>query len=215
MEERDLGPDLSQFLQLWRRHLLCCCNTEFLILPRLRATDWQEGKSRSTLHFSFLICSALLSICSPFCLLQPVLFPDPYHYISVIYWCISIFVHFLLPFLSFPLLFPELFFQPSLILSFLLWSDQWDPEGEIPSQGRCRNPGISQSVKKKLQRCKISSVFSIKAPKAILRVRQKEGSHDNWRLNSIWCLLLMSLLQTPEWKLMMPSPGWCISSTMT
>lgn len=111
--------------------------------------------------------------------------------------------------------FSSAFFSFFLIFHFLLWSDlwEWEPEDEIPSQVRCRNPWISQSVKKKLQWCKISSVFSIKAPKAILWVRRKEGSHDNWRLNSIWCLLLMSLLRTLEWKLMMP--GWCISSTMT
>lgn len=92
---------------------------------------------------------------------------------------------------------------------------RWEPEDGNTFQGRYRNAGISQSVKKKLQQCKISSVFSIKSPKAIPRVRRKEGSHDNWRLNSIRCFLLMSLFPTPEWKLMMPSPGWCISSTVT
>lgn len=163
--------------------------------------------------FSDLFCSSfnLLPIFSPAtCILSCSLSLHPCSLLMYFY------LHpFSSAFFSFFLLFPELFFQPSLIFHFLLWNDQWEPEDEIPSQGRCRNPGISQSVKKELQWCKISSVFSIKAPKAILRVRRKEGSHDNWRLNSIWCLLLMSLLRTPEWKLMMPSPGWCISSTMT
>lgn len=179
-------------------------NTKILSLPRLCATDYQN-----------LICSALLLTCFPFSFFTTCI-------LSCSLWlhiCSQVMYFYLHPFssafFSFFLLFPELFFHPSLIFHFLLWSGlwEWESEDEIPSQVRCRNPWISQSVKKKLQWCKISSVFSIKAPKAILRVRRKEGSHDNWRLNSIWCLLLMSLLRILEWKLMMP--GWCICSTMT
>lgn len=176
-------------------------------------TAWKKGKCRSSFHFSDLL-----------------LFSQPAsHFLScnlhyfLILTITSIFFHNV--FLFSPTFFCLLLIFPSLsttVLSakshpLLLLVDwlRWEPEDENSFQGRYRNPGISQFVKKRLQQCKISSVLSIKSPKAIPRVRRKEGSHDNRRLNSIKCLLLMSLFPILEWKLMMPSPGRCISSTMT
>lgn len=154
-------------------------NIEILILSRLCATDCQKGKSRSTLHFSFLVCFPVLSTCSAFSLLNRFLiFIITSLFFSNVLLSSSVFFVFLF--------FPSL---PRAVLSAkphalfpVLGVTSRNQRMKFPpreGKGRCRNPGISQSVRKKLQRCKISSVFSIKAPKAILRVRQKEGSHDN------------------------------------
>lgn len=71
-------------------------STEILILPRLCATDCQKGKSSSALHFSFLIhfCSSL-KLLPTFSLATCI----SSSFLSLnLYWDISIFIHFLLPF---------------------------------------------------------------------------------------------------------------------
>lgn len=198
----DLGTNGSQFLQHWRRNLWrssLLYNTETLIFPSLCATAWKKGKCRSSFHFF----SDLLLFSHP----APHFLSHILHYFLIL-TITSLFFHDV--FLFSPSFFCLLLIFPSLstaVLSAkchpLLLLVDWlrrEPEDENTFQGRHRNPGISQSVKKKLQQCKISSVLSIKSPKAIPRARRKEGSHDNWRLNSIRCLLLMSLFPIPEWN---------------
>lgn len=112
-------------------------NTEILILPRLCATGCRKGKSRSTLHFSFLICFALLSTCSPYCLLQFALLPDPYHYISVLCRCIYIFAHFLLPYSPFPFSFQSSSFsQASFFASCCGVTDGTWGWSSLPGKGQ-------------------------------------------------------------------------------
>ena len=76
-------------------------STEILILPRLYATDSQQGKSRSTLHSSFFFLSVSFFSQPALCFLSCNLHYFPVLVISVLSWFVFIFSYFLLPFSPF------------------------------------------------------------------------------------------------------------------
>lgn len=124
-----------------------CCKTlksEFFLDYVPETTRKGKVDLFTSFLFSDLFCSSLNLLpifCPATCIISWLL--SLHFYSLLMYLCLCAFSFFF----SFSLLFPELFFQPGLILCFLLWSDQWESEDDIPSQRRCRNPGFSQSVK--------------------------------------------------------------------
>lgn len=120
---------------------------------------------------SFLIsCSSLnlLPIFAPAtCIIS--WFSPLHHYSLVIYFC---FYSLSSAFYSFFLLFPQLFFQPTLILCFLLWTDS---DGNLRMKILPREGGETQGSHNLLKRSCSYARFPVSSPLNLPRQFHEEG----------------------------------------
>lgn len=100
MDENDVGPDVSQFPQLWGQDLCCTALKSYFSLGCVLQSSFTvaAGVKREKQICSMTLLFSVLFPLNPF----PI-FPTPCHYISVLYslLCISILIHILLSFSPF------------------------------------------------------------------------------------------------------------------
>lgn len=189
-------------------------NTEILILPRLCATDCQKGNSSSTLHFFPLFWSVLLFFQ-----------PAPHFLYCNLHFFLLLVITSLFStavFLSIFFCFFSTFFSSFQSCSFSETSSFASycgvTDGNLRMKFSHREGAETQGSHNLLKRRCSNARFPVSSPLKLPRQfcewggRKVAMTTEGLIVSGAFCWWA---LWTPEWKLMMPSPGWCVSSTMT